>query len=526
MKSLPCFLLLLIGIFFNINVSAQPELDTSFAGSGKLVIQFGSTGTTQDLLIQPDDKIVLVGGCFSINFGSFPFCLLRLNPNGSFDTTLNNGGTPAGGGYVYTPVPGASGGPGAKGIALQSDGKIVAVGSGNFSNQRRMILIRYNANGTLDQTFGTGGIVTTAYGGDTQGAKVVVQPDGRIVVVGYTGNDSSSTVRRQFVARFTASGAPDASFGSGGSVSVGTEANSTNGLSIALQPDGKILTGGLMMVDSSAAYLLARLNADGSPDTTFDADGLNSVASGTIFSESYGFRSLAVQSNGRILALGHGNALFRFEKNGALDASFGSNGRRQALGDASDAYAVTVTPSGKITAVGYPAIPTFSPIAYRTARYLPNGAPDPNYSDDGYLDIDVEPSLADGATAAAFDSQGRLVIAGMSGSGPRLAPFGTPQFSVARLLATPSRIVSFTGRIAYANGKPVSGATLALKRGTETIAVGRSNPFGYYRFRDVPSGQTYDLSARAKNTTFAARTVLVDDEINEFLIVGEKSTQQ
>ena len=524
MKNLLC-LFLLIGVLFGTRVSAQPEMDMTFGWGGKIVLSFGSIGGTADLLTQPDDKIVLVGPCTSINFGSFPFCAIRLNSNGSFDTSFNGGGTMTNG-YVFTAIPGLSSGQASvRGVALQSDGKIIAVGYGTSSGQIRAVVLRYNANGSLDQTFGTSGFIITSFGsGDTQASRVVVQPDGRIVVVGFVNVSSNS---QQFVTRYLPSGAPDISFGTDGTKIISTSNVFTNGLSVTLQPDGKILTGGATgdafnAPNPTASYLVARLDANGALDATFDGDGLKSIVYGTIFANEYGLRSLAVQSDGRILAIGHGNALFRFDANGALDASFDGDGTRQALSSSSNSYAVTVTPSGKITAVGYPIIPYNAPIDYRTARYLPNGAPDASYSDDGFLEIDAGQSLNDAATVVIADSKGRIVIARYSGTGRAIVPFERSQFSVVRLLAAPARNVGFAGRAVQSNGRPIVNATVTLKNGIQTIGTARTNPFGYFRIRSVQSGQTYTLSVKAKNLVFNDRSVLVDDEITNFNVFGAR----
>ncbi len=183
-------------------------------------------------------------------------------------------------------------------------------------------------------------------------------------------------------------------------------------------------------------------------------------------------------------------------------------------------------PSGKITVVGSPTL-TSSPGSvtyyYRVARYLPNGAPDPNFSGDGFLDIDVDPSTSDGATAVAFDSLGRIVIGGRSAHGTVSNPFENSQFSVARLKAVSSQNVGFVGRVTNIAGIPIRNAFITLKNGSEIIGNTRTNPFGYFHLRNIQSGQTYTISIRAKNLIFDDRSVLVDDEITNYRIVGIQS---
>ncbi len=519
MKNLSCFLLL-IGFFFNTYVLAQPELDTTFASTGKTILQFATVGMTQDMLVQPDNKIILVGSCFNINLGSYPICLIRLNENGSFDTTF--GGVHGNTGYVFSIFPGI-GGP-TKGIALQNDGKIVVITTGTVNSAPGIAIIRYNSNGSLDSSFGTGGISNTPISGIAQANKVIIQPDGKIVVVGFTGTSNY----QQFVARYLPNGTLDISFGSGGIAPINIPGNLTAGLSIALQDDGKILTGGAMATmpndpNPSTAYLLTRLNRNGSPDTTFDGDGFKSVVAGINLVPQRGFSSIAVQTDGRIVALGDTNILYRFNSDGSLDTSFDTDGSRPALNGSSDAYDLVVTPSGKITVVGNPSItPNFPNIDYRVARYLPNGSPDPNFSGDGFLDINFDSGSVDRATAVALDTQGRIAIGGRTSYGGIVnAPWSQAQFSVTRLLAQPSQNVGFSGRVINSDGTPIQNAFITLKNGSEIIGNARTNPFGYFRFKNVQSNQTYTISTRAKGLNFTNRIVLVDDEITNYTIIGD-----
>jgi uncharacterized delta-60 repeat protein len=501
------FCLLFIGLFFSTYISAQPELDTTFASTGKKLIQFTSSGYARDIVVQPDNKLVLVGECRDINFGVVPFCLIRLSENGDFDSTF--GQTISG--VVFTRIPGTISPFAGQGIALQNDGKIVVTGSPISG----VTIIRYNSDGSLDSSFGTNGMLQTTVNGNDLANKLVIQPDGKIVVVGYSGSSSNY---KQFVARYLPNGMRDNLFGTSGVVTINIPGNLTVGFSIALQPDGKILTGGA----SSGAFLLTRLNRDGSLDTTFDGDGFKSVLTATnIIPERGNFVSVAVQTDGRILALGDTNILYSFNSDGSLDTNFDDDGSRTALDGTSDSYDLVVTPAGKITVVGNPTIASSYPnINYRAARYLPNGSPDPNFSMDGFLDIDL--SGVDGATAVALDAQARIVIGGRSAFGTIFnAPWANSLFSATRLSAQPTQNVGFSGRVLNSNGTPVFNAFITLQNGEEIIANARTNPFGYFRFRNVQTNQTYTLSTRAKSLNFPDRSVLVDDEINNYTIYGD-----
>ena len=492
--------LLFMVFVFMLGVSAQPELDATFAGGGKTTIVFGATASADDLAIQPDNKIVLVSSCFHISLGSFPFCAIRLNADGSIDDTFRTFPTSSG---VYTAF-----GTDVTGVALQSAGKIVAVGYSGTSSGN-VAMLRYNTDGSLDSSFGSGGTVITDInsGSDDRARKVLIQPDGKILVVGTTANT-------QFVARYLSTGLLDGTFGTGGVAKTVIAGSSTSGVSIALQPDGKILAGG----GTSTSFLLTRLTSDGMPDSTWDGDGIVTIGSAGSF-EDQGFRSVAVQRDGRVVAVGHTNILYRFNANGSPDTSFDQDGSRQALGNPSASPRdVVVGAGGRITVVGEKNLVAGVPFLYLTARYLPDGSPDPSYSDDGLLDIDVMSGGSDGAWTTGIDSLGRVVIAGRSANGTVQNPFETAVFSVARLSA-PSVVVSVSGRVTGPDGSPVSNALLRTQDAAGNYLTSRSSPFGYYRF-DLPIGHAYTISVTSKRFTFANRVVSVGDEITDFDFVG------
>ncbi|MGC2234897.1 MAG: carboxypeptidase regulatory-like domain-containing protein [Pyrinomonadaceae bacterium] len=512
--------LIVVGVFLNAAVFAQPELDTTFNSSGKKVLQIGAIGSTSDMVIQPDNKIVLVSGCFSVNVSLVPLCIVRLNEDGSFDSTFGGGpSTPAG--VSFTTIQGAQSGI-ASGVALMDDGRLVVAGwlsltSGN--NNENIIIARYNANGSLDKSFGSGGKVITdvAPGQNDRAKKVAVQPDGKIVVAGYQGTSTGGF--QQFIARYNLDGTLDNSFGKGGFVKPTISGQSTLGISIALLPDGKILIGGNLLnftSPSSGSYLLTRLNPDGSTDTSWDGDGFNSIAYGVPNYPDAGIRSLAIRPDGRVVALGHDNIIFSFNANGSPDLSFDFDGTRQALNGSYDPYDLMLSAGGRITVVGHPPAGFNSngvPMLYQAARYMPDGSPDTTFSDDGYLSIDVGDSLNDGAKAVAVDSRGRTVIGGVTALGTVHFPFESPQFSVARLIAPPAFPVGISGRATRWDGSPVNKAVVTLRNNSGVIATSRTNPFGYFSFSNVMTGQNYTISVKLKGLNFTDSSIFVVDDI-------------
>ncbi len=405
-------------------VSALPgDLDTTFNGTGKVTVDI-ATGNDggRAVAIQPDGKIIVAGDC--ITAGNSDICLVRFNPNGSLDTSFDIDGK------VTTPI--GTMGDFATAISILDDGKILVVGRYQFSVSVILgVLIRYNTNGSLDTTFG---------GGDgwsqvlmQEATSMVVQPDGKIIVAGGQTSGVADGQSRQH--RFNADGTTDTTFGNG-IAGQGTNAIAYDTFTgtdhdtraIALQPDGKIIVGGCR-ASGSCIYGLARLNANGSLDTTFDTDGRVTTAGLGAIEE------LRIQPDGKILAIGALNEDFnvtRYNPDGSLDVSFGTNGRVSTPFVGIDGVrSGIVQADGKIVVGG-----TSGGIDtnFAIARYTTAGVLDGTFSGDGKVTIDLG-STADSSYGMAMDSSGRFVMAGVS------ANF----FAVARVLGD----VTATGPTPY-----------------------------------------------------------------------------
>src|SRR5438046_7444429 len=200
----------------------------------------------------------------------------------------------------------------ANAVAVQSDGKLVVVGQtykNNDYSTEDFAVARYNTDGTLDTTFGRGGKVRTDFPGlAAVPSSVVIQPDGKIVVAG--GAFPLFTFLGDFkVVRYNPNGSLDRSFGSGGIVTT-TFPEGSYAFDVALQPDGKIIAAGTVFVDfnpgdiSDTDFALARYNSDGSLDTTFGNGG-------TVMTDYFGFEdddfSVLIQPDGKIVAVGSPN---------------------------------------------------------------------------------------------------------------------------------------------------------------------------------------------------------------------------
>lgn len=480
-------LLIILLLFAAPNILAQPELDTTFNSTGMATASLGLGGAT-DVAVQSDRKAVAVGGCTNIDLWRFAFCLARFNENGTLDSSFN-------GGTFRVAIPGIdlTGNAGTGGIAVQSDGKLVLAGFATYSGQRRVVVARLNQDGSNDSTFGTGGIVSTDIepGIHSGAADVAIQDDGKILIAGTYGPVSSP--QRLFAARYTANGTLDATFGTGGVFRADLPGFSTQGRSLAIGPAGTIIIGGAArnVADTSVYYLVVRLNPNGTPDTNWDGDGYKSIQYSTVSSgDEIGIRSVAAQPDGRIVALGYPNVIYRFLADGSPDLTFDSDGARPAWPSANhEPFAVFVTPNGKITATGN-TLGSGSPSGtfYRctVARYLPDGSPDTSFSGDGYFTCDRGNS---GGRSVVVDRQGRIVVAGLASNS--VVVFETPFFFVFRLKSSPNyRPFDFDadGKSDISIFRPSSGQWWLEQSGSGTVA----HTFGGATDRIAPGDYTGD----------------------------------
>jgi len=221
------------------------QFDVSFAQQGYMYL--ASAYIAFDLAIQTDGKI-LIGGQ---GIGANNFMLARFLTDGNLDNTFGNRG------FVFTDVSNMS--EYVSSITLQADGKILVAGrydyNSQYANNFKTAVIRYNTDGTPDNSFGNNAIASLQF--DSASAdpkKIMLQPDGKIVVAGdYT---DVYHFHKPMLARFTASGTIDNSFGNNGSIVTTQYGDSVTCRSAALQADGKIIIGGYQMVklDTTVLY--------------------------------------------------------------------------------------------------------------------------------------------------------------------------------------------------------------------------------------------------------------------------------
>jgi uncharacterized delta-60 repeat protein/LPXTG-motif cell wall-anchored protein len=332
--------------FTAVRYNGDGTVDTTFGAGGKVTADFANTGDNdygKSVLIQSDGKILLIG--HSEMSGSVDFAAVRFTANGTLDNTFGTGGK-------ATADIGSSTGDNVVSATLQADGKILIVGSSYVNNEWDFAIARFNTNGTLDNSFGAGGKTTTDLGIHDRGNSVAVQTDGKIVVAGHSGTANRNELA---VVRYNADGTLDNSFGTGGKVIIANE--SSEGYSVMLQADGKILVSGRAYSDSTSSFMVVRYNTNGSLDTTFGTGGKVTTDFGNNRSEAMAMTS---QADGKIIVAGtaylgstYAYAIVRYNSNGSLDTTFGTGGKVTTVFDAvSNAVSVALQADGRIIVAG------------------------------------------------------------------------------------------------------------------------------------------------------------------------------
>jgi uncharacterized delta-60 repeat protein len=400
-------------------IAAAGDLDATFGNGGKITTDFfGLLNEASDIVLQQDGKIIAAGYTQTFTTDD-DFALVRYNSDGSLDTTFASGGT------LTTDFFG--GADQVKAVALQPDGKIVVAGSTvSPSRFTDFAFARYDSDGSLDTSFGIGGKVTVSFlDRFSQATDLALQSDGSIVAVGHAFHSGDFTFAFA-LARLNQDGSLDPSFGSGGMVITNFFASDDEfnaddqAEAVAIQTDGKIIAGGRTRPPGGQIdFGLARYNRDGSLDETFGAGG--KVI--TDFSNSTDVaRDLAIQQDGRIVAAGVGGSaalegdfvLARYDTNGNLDNSFGNGGKvaTDFFNRTDGALSVAIEPDNKIVAAGA-ATDGARKGVIGLARYNSNGSLDASFGDAGKVTSDIS-TLSSIAQAVALQTDGKVVVGGIA----------------------------------------------------------------------------------------------------------------
>src|SRR4051794_32098706 len=333
--------------------------DPTFGQGGQVTVQFpgpAALTSVRDTVVQADGKMLIAGrrvivptphptpppGTAGGDAVDSDFAVARLNADGSVDTSFGTGGVAV--------VHSAGSDDSAESLVVQPDGKIVAVGyfsdqaSGQAPTDEQFVVARFNADGTVDASFGGTGVLMPSFGApgatprNAEAHAVLLRADGEILAAGYSATGSNGATQTA-LALYQSNGTLDPAFGSGGLVAQNVTGGPESILDVAFQSDGKIVAVGTPTSPDvgTPAFLVERFNADGSVDTGFGTNGASvSVFSGA---EAASANSVAMEANGRIVLGGYvvsgnlqsGNpadviynfGLARFNANGTPDNHFG-----------------------------------------------------------------------------------------------------------------------------------------------------------------------------------------------------------
>ncbi|HEY8559532.1 MAG TPA: FG-GAP-like repeat-containing protein, partial [Pyrinomonadaceae bacterium] len=410
------------------------SLDTTFDTDGKIITDLGNPDDIAGAVaVQENGKIVVVGltgdvDSASLDPGSSDFVVLRYNADGSFDTTFD------GDGRAVTSF--GDGEDGASQVLIQPNGKILVAGAINTKTpQGAIALARYDANGALDTTFGTGGKVVTDVAElqdvEERAEAMILQPDGKIVLLVSSVTDNILN-DRVFVVRYDADGSRDNSFAGDGITALpfaipggpgGNIAQGLNGADLALQSDGRIVVAGTVYTQEIGDVFLWRINADGTDDQTFG---------GRVVTTSFNRADVAVSvfaqpqtgAQDKIFVAGstfnetsfRNDFVFaRFNANGALDATFDGDGKKvTAYGGNGFTLPLDyeLQADGKIVSAG-PVIadPMTPKSSFAVTRFDSSGALDATFGNGGKAVTDFGAGI-DTAQALAIRADGKIVAAG------------------------------------------------------------------------------------------------------------------
>src|SRR5439155_652568 len=278
------------------------DLDQTFGRGGKVTTDFnGTTDIAYAIALQPDGKMVVAGISYANNdYSGEDFAVVRYNPNGTRDTTFGVNGK------ATTDFPNLASVPSAVIVQPDGKLLVVGGAFPLFTFLGDFAMVRYKANGTLDASFGTGGIVRTRFSaGGSYAFAAALQSDGKIIAAGtvfvdFSTDDSSNTDFA--LVRYNPNGTFDKTFGNGGGVITDFDGFNDDIYAVLLQPDGKIVTVGYPNSESSDSdFLLARCNRNGSLDSTFGVGGKVRTSFGNL---NDGANAAALQSDGKIVAVG------------------------------------------------------------------------------------------------------------------------------------------------------------------------------------------------------------------------------
>lgn len=383
--------------------------------------------------------------------------LLFAQSPGSLDTTFGVGGK------VFTSVNSLV--EKSYGVVIQTDGKLVVAGYATSSiTGKDFICVRYNTNGSLDNTFGTGGIVTTdlQLGSDDIAYGLALQSDGKIVAAGYSDNGSNKDAA---LVRYNTDGTLDSTFGTNGKVLSDYDSLRQDEIKVVkIHPlTGNIIVGGASIISTNLAKpVVARYLSNGSLDTTFNHNGIRLLwVTSLDYQYLFSVEDLAVQPNGKISAVGWRDFpglswdsdywLGRINNDGTMDITFSTDGVVFANGGFNGhdrAYSMILQPNNNILVSGGS---YYSTIKYDYSLFEANSSGTIGGSIAG--SVDYGSGLDDIAYGMAADMNGNYILGGSTGTATNKS------FGISRMTSTGSLDNTFA-----------TGGKLTTSFGTTTMS--------------------------------------------------------
>lgn len=479
-----------------VRINPDGSLDTTFGTSGQVTLTDTDGFYPQTIAIDSGGRVVLAGPARDpANRAKTYYGLMRLTSNGAVDTGFGNGGA-----VVLAVGPVASN---VTSVKIDAVGRIVASGysdsstNGNVSGSY-FSAIRLNSDGTLDTNFGTGGGVMVSVGTNPEdnafSYALSIDANGKVVIAGY--NSSHLTLRHTIaLVRLNYDGTPDASFGSNGRLSFAAATGDADVNALVIDSSGSlVVAGNIYNSFGSDDFLIARFSPSGGADASFGAAGVVALDIGNGSSQ---VNAIVQQGDGRLVLAGHCDCgstgaatVARLGSTGAMDASFGNNGKQVVSFGANRSIgkAVAVQGDAKVVIAGtYYSSGTMNDFAI--ARLNADGTLDGNFGASGKLVIDVGGN-DDQASAVGIDGNGGILVAGTSqivlpdGSSPvrlsliRLNPSGTLDTG----FGTSGKLITSIGSNGYLVGllamaRDAAGRIVLLYSG-EHLTVVRLNADG------------------------------------------------
>jgi len=390
--------------------AAPGDLDPAFGGGDGKVILPVTSGVTPGhiggVIIQPADGKILAGG--SVRFGNPPghvyrVAMMRLTPDGSsFDPSFGTNGVI---------IPNAFSSNSACNFNLQADGKIILACRFFSGTVQGVILQRFNSNGTADMSFGNpgdGGVVVTNLNASFDPSDINFQPDGKIIVGGDASFDGDYS--RFVLVRYNANGTPDNSFGTGGVAVAPPNTNRHDLLvSVVIQPSGRIVASGSTSANS---FLLTGFNPNGTIDQAFGTDGVVLTPAGSSYP---GGQARLAAGGKIVVLGGSPAMFMRHNSDGSLDTTFGSNGVAVFQPPPNGRISTfELQPNGKIVAGGYFSAVNPTSLVFLAARFNPNGSPDKSFGTNGFVvtgNFGI-PGAGHASDVAISPADGKILVVG------------------------------------------------------------------------------------------------------------------